>query len=68
MIWPLDSNPLPDAMRRVALLARCLPIVFQNPSNQWHQPLQHRSLAPSLLSLRRLGVGQCLPHHPAVNA
>src|SRR5947209_9235987 len=32
--WKLDAHPLPDSMRRVALLTRGLPVRFQNPIDE----------------------------------
>jgi hypothetical protein len=64
----LVAQPHPDAMRRVTLLARRLPVGFQHPLDgilQWTD----LGLLPFVrLALWRDCVGDCLTHHPSMPA
>src|SRR5215831_15268359 len=61
-------KPHPDAMRRVPLLARRLPVRFQNAVDCLPQRTHLRTLPFVLLSFRRDRARQRLPHHPPVHA
>ncbi len=55
-------------MRRVALLARRLPVDFQHPLNVLLQRSELRLLPFGLLPVRRDRAEDRLAHHPPVNA
>jgi len=63
----LLSQPRPNAMRRVPLLARGSTIRFQNRVDERQRRGQLRSLPLWLLPLWRHCAGQSLPHFPPMN-
>ncbi len=64
----LIAQPRPDAMRRVPLLARRLPVCFQHPLDGILQWTDLRLLPFLLLALWRDRVRDCLAHHPSMDA
>ena len=52
----------------VTLLARRVAVGFQDGVDEANQRSDHRPLALAQLALWRLGVGQGLAHHPAVDS
>src|SRR5215471_749694 len=66
-IGPLPSHPLPDAMSRMPLFARRLPILLQDPINELFHRFQPRSFSLYWLAFRRNRALQCLPHHSPVH-
>jgi hypothetical protein len=65
---PFRPDPLPDPMRRVALLARRLTVAGQDGFYERHQPREHRPAPLGLLPRRRLCIGQGLTHLPPMHS
>jgi hypothetical protein len=63
----LVAQPRPDAMRRVPLLARRLPIGFQHPLDRILHWTDLRLLTFMFLALWRDRVRDCLAHHPSMH-
>ncbi len=64
----LVAQPHPDAMRRVALLTRRLPVGFQHPLDCILQWTDLWLLPFVLLALWRDRARDCLTHHPSMHA
>jgi hypothetical protein len=68
MVGVLFTQPRPDAMCRVPLLPRRLPVLFQHPVDSLFHRIQFGLFPLVLLSLGRDRTGHCLAHHSPVHS